>query len=316
MKIVKRKKEVMKHSSAVQITNSISLLQRRAWNILLARAFDELSSSDRYHIRVRELVEMLDYQSHDDSHLKEALEKLTTTAVKWNILGKDKSCEWGVFPLLAGAVIKQGVLTYAFSPFLKERLHHPQMYARISLSLQNKFQSKHALALYELCLDYFDIERDYGETPFIPLFEFRELMGVDEDEYAEFARFNEKVIKRAVQEINTLSDLYVTPRFERNKRKIDTVKFCIHRKTELTLPFESLDVAVPVPLQAGDYDAIFMKLSTEEQHTILLKAFHLLPDLVKQYDANGQPMLHDKLTRPLLMQLRNELLAKVPHQVV
>jgi plasmid replication initiation protein len=305
IKLSKRRKEVLKHSSAVQITNSITLLQRRAWNILLAKAYDDFDTTDRYQIRVRELVEMLDYKSHDDSHLKEALEKLTTTAVKWNILGKDKSCEWGVFPLLSGAVIRQGVLTYAFSPLLKERLHNPRMYARISLSLQNKFQSKHALALYELCLDYFDLERNYGETPFIPITEFRELMGVGEEEYPTFARLNDKVIKRAVEEINELSDLVVNVKHQRSKRKVEELKFCVFRKTELTLPFATAEEP-----QASEFDVLFERLSAEQQQHIIQEAFNLLPDFVKQYDGSELGVA-DKVIKPLLLQKRNELLKRM-----
>jgi plasmid replication initiation protein len=308
IKFSKRKKEVIKHSSAVQITNSISLLQRRAWNILLARAFDELSTSDRYQIRVRDLVEMLDYRSNDDAYLKEALEKLTTTAVRWNILRKDKS-EWGVFPLLAGAVIKQGVLSYAFSPFLKERLRNPRMYARISLSLQNKFQSKHALALYELCLDYFDFERAYGETPLIAVAEFRELMGVDDDEYPAFARLNEKVIKKAVNEINDLSDLFVTVRYERYQRKVEAIKFCINRKTELTLPFPAENLEVVTEMKnAAEYDAFFSQLSQEQQDNIMAEAFAALPDFIKDCHSPDKPNLEHRTTAMLLEQARNLLL--------
>lgn len=311
IKLSKRRREVLKHSSAVQITNSITLLQRRAWNILLAKAYDDFNSTEKYQIRVRELVEMLDYKSHDDAHLKEALEKLTTTAVKWNVLGKDKTCEWGSFPLLAGAVIRQGVLTYAFSPFLKERLNNPRMYARISLSLQNKFQSKHALALYELCLDYFDLERNYGETPFIPVAEFRELMGVDDEEYPEFARLNEKVIKKAVVEINALSDLVVNVRAQRNSRKIEGIKFCVFRKSEIALPFAAGEGAQ----QAADYEFLFSKLSLQKQQEILQAAFNMLPEFVKQYDAKDEPNVTDKVIKPLLMQKRNEILKRIFQQM-
>lgn len=304
IRLSKRKKEVIKHSSAIQITNSISLLQRRAWNILLAKAFDEFDSTERYQIRVKELVEMLDYNSNDDSHLKEALEKLTTTAVKWNILGKDKSCEWGIFPLLSGAVIRQGVLTYAFSPMLKERLHNPRMYARISLSLQNKFQSKHALALYELCLDYFDLERGYGETPYVSIAEFRELMGVDDEEYPSFARLNEKVIKKAVTEINAVSDLVVNVKMQRLKRKIEELKFCVFRKSELPLPFPGYDEL------SVDYDGVFSKLPPSEQATIMKDAFAMLPEFMKQY-GNNEPVVYDKLIKPLLIQKRNEILKRL-----
>jgi hypothetical protein len=312
IRLSKRKKEVIKHSSAVQITNSITLLQRRAWNILLARAYDELSNSDRYQIRVRDLVEMLDYHSNDDAYLKEALEKLTTTAVRWNILRKDKS-EWGVFPLLAGAVIKQGVLTYAFSPFLVERLRNPRMYARISLSLQNKFQSKHALALYELCLDYFDFERSYGETPLISVNEFRELMGVDADEYPVFARLNEKVIKKAVNEINDLSDLCVTVRYERFQRKIDAIKFCINRKTEIALPFstgEALEIVTEIT-SAVEYDLFFNRLGDDQQQKIMSEAFEMLPDFVRDYKPGNEPNYENRATEALLKQNRNILLDRM-----
>lgn len=334
MKFSKRKREVIKHSSAVQITNSITLLQRRAWNVLLARAFDDLSSADRYQIRVRDLVEMLDYNSNDDAHLKEALEKLTTTAVRWNILRKDQSTEWGVFPLLAGAVIKQGVLTYAFSPFLRERLHNPRMYARISLSFQNKFQSKHALALYELCLDYFDFERGYGETPFMSVESFRELMGVNDDEYQLFARLNEKVIKKAINEINALSDLAVSVRFERKMRRIDAIKFCVNRRMEMSLPFASIDASKTVSepssghqltqeqvleqqmqfaknakdAKDAEFELVFSKLSDGQKETVMLQAFEQLPPFVKDYVARLKPDTLDKSTQILLRHERDTIL--------
>jgi Initiator Replication protein len=323
IKFSKRKREVIKHSSAVQITNSITLLQRRAWNILLARAYDDMPSSDRYQMRVRDLIELLDYNSNDDAHLKEALEKLTTTAVRWNILRKDQSSEWGVFPLLAGAVIKQGVLTYAFSPFLKERLHNPRMYARISLSFQNKFQSKHALALYELCLDYFDFDRSYGETPYISVSQFRELMGVTDDEYQSFARLNEKVIKKAVIEINALSDLAVTVRFERKMRKIDALKFCVNRRTEMVLPFASIEppegaISTISGKQVSEqqileqqllkYERIFGQLTIDQQETVTLAAFEALPPFVKTYTTGNKPNITDKTTEILLRHERNLIL--------
>ena len=47
------------------------------------------------------------------------------------------------------------------------------MYARISLSLQNRFDSKHTQALYELCVDYRIDAKHYGETAFISIAGFR-----------------------------------------------------------------------------------------------------------------------------------------------
>jgi hypothetical protein len=41
------KKEVIKHSAAIQISSHITLLQRRMWNVLLANAYDELSTEEK-----------------------------------------------------------------------------------------------------------------------------------------------------------------------------------------------------------------------------------------------------------------------------
>ena len=42
-------------------------------------------------------------------------------------------------------------------------------------------------------------QRGQGETPFIPLEVFRELMGVESDEYVLFKALNRKVIKVAIE---------------------------------------------------------------------------------------------------------------------
>src|SRR3989454_8549973 len=39
-------------------------------------------------------------------------------------------------------------------------LYNPHMYARLSLLVQNRFESKHALTLWELCVDYLGAKRE------------------------------------------------------------------------------------------------------------------------------------------------------------
>ena len=83
------KKEVIKHSSAIQVSNKMNLLQRRAWNILLANAFNELlSKKDLFQINVKDLCNALEYSSHNDKYLKELLIQLLNITIKWNILRK------------------------------------------------------------------------------------------------------------------------------------------------------------------------------------------------------------------------------------
>ena len=121
------------------------------------------------------------------------------------------------------------------------------MYARLCLALQNRFSSKHALALWELCVDYLGSGRDYGETPYIPLAEYREMMGVGKDGYPKFRDFNQRVVKEPVAEINRVSDFLVSVDYQRQGRKVTALKFRIRRVALLPEAGHRAREAVPRP---------------------------------------------------------------------
>lgn len=123
--------EVIKASPAIQIQSKITFLQRRAWNVLLANAYNELPNTDIHHVNVSELARKLGFNSHNEDYLKETLEALVDCTVEWNILGKEKKQEWGVASLLASAKIKDGICTYGFAPHLRLQLHNPRIYYSI-----------------------------------------------------------------------------------------------------------------------------------------------------------------------------------------
>ena len=225
--------EVIKASPAIQIQSKITHLQRRAWNVLLANAYNELPNTDIYSVSVVELARKLGYASHDTEHLKETLEALVDCTVKWNILGKDNKQEWGVASLLASAKIKDGLCTYGFAPHLRLQLHNPRIYTKLNLRLQNRFTSRYALILWEVCFDYFDTDRDQGETPFIPLKTFKTLMGLEGTDYPVYKVLNQSVIKPAIKEINDLTNYHVEVEQKRLGRRIAELKFRITRIKEL-----------------------------------------------------------------------------------
>ena len=219
--------EVIKASPAIQIQSKITHLQRRAWNVLLANAYNELPNKDIHRVSVAELAKKLGFNSHNEEHLKETLKSLVDCTVEWNVLGKDKVGEWGVASLLAEVRIHDGICFYQFSHTLRLKLHNPRVYAKLNLRLQNQFSSRYALVLWEVCFDYFDTDRDQGETPFIPLEVFKGLMGLEKDEYSLFKELNRNVIKPAIKEINDLTGYLVEVEQKRLGRRIGKLKFRI-----------------------------------------------------------------------------------------
>jgi len=231
------KNTVIKHSATIQISNVVSLMQRKAWNILLANAYDELLDKEEHVISIQDLKQYLGFDSHNEQHLKGLLKALTSCQIEWNILDKDQLAEWTVCSFLAGATIKNGKVYYSYYKGLREKLFNPKMYARINLSMQNKFESKYALALYELFVDYYDVKRNCGETPWIEIQTYRKLMGIQPNEYKLFSDMKKRLITAPIEEINNVPgiDLLIETVY-RGQRPIEAVKFKIHSRSNSILP--------------------------------------------------------------------------------
>jgi replication initiator protein len=274
----KEENEVIKASAAIQIEGKITLLQRRAWNVLLARAYDELPAKERHAVRVPDLMRDLAYNSGDQEYLKDALEALVGCKLKWNILDKDGHTEWGVAALLAGAKISRGICVYEYGPTLREKLYNPHMYARLSLLVQNRFESKHALTLWELCVDYLGAKRDCGETPWIDIDAFRKIMGIEDSHYyaALFKKLKQKVITPALTEINRLSDFNVTVEYQHKGRRVTALKFKMRRVFLLPSPANTQAPLFPelddMPLLVKELRDV--GLSTQDALEVWQKGFH------------------------------------------
>jgi hypothetical protein len=127
--------------------------------------------------------------------------------------------------MLAQAVIKKGSshFTYAFSPVLRRRLYSPEIYARINLSIQRRFRSGYALALYENCVRF----RNVGTTGWIDLETWRKLLGVEADQYPVFKSFSQWVLKPAIREVSEHSDIKVSVEYRRKQRRVVAMRFKI-----------------------------------------------------------------------------------------
>lgn len=232
--------EVIKHSSSIQVHGKVGLLSRRAWNVLLSAAYDKLETQEEHTISMTELVEALEYNSNNWNPLKRALLEMMGIYVTWNALGKDHENDWGASSFMADIRIRagSGVLTYAYSPFMRRMLHNPSMFARIDLRLQNKFQSKYGFILHEIMYDYFDASRQAGETPWMSIEQLRQLMGVEPDAYPKMSELSRCVIGAAIREVNEHSEWDVEARYRRDQRRIVAVKFAAkgRRGARIKLP--------------------------------------------------------------------------------
>ena len=246
---------LVKHSGAVQISNrDIGLVQRKCYNVLLAAAYPHLKRQEIHQMRVWDLCKALEYRKIDD--LKESLEKLAGTVIKWNVLKtKDKS-SWAVSTLLAGARIDEdNVVYWSYEPYLRDKLANPAVYARISMAIQGRFRSKYALILYEIAVDAFIAINGITTTRWITLSEFRVMMGCETDKtYDQFMRLNNKIIKPSVREVNEMSDIHVEVEFQRQRHAFIALRYTITPKPGIVEEIRAIMANTEAPILDIDTD--------------------------------------------------------------
>lgn len=225
-----QRREVIKHSAAVQAENSVSLLAKKCFNVFLANAFYDLGHKRKFEMPLADLIDMLEYRSNDIRHLKKSIEMLMTTVISWDIFRQDRQAGWAATTMLASVQILDGIVTYSYSSFLQERFQHPAIYARINLRTQNLFESKYAQSLWELAVDIYDEKRGAGETRWIELETYKRFLGLKPEAYPEYKYFSQRAIREPVAEINRLTNFCVSIEQKRRLRKVIALKVRVAMK--------------------------------------------------------------------------------------
>lgn len=81
---------------------------------------------------------------------------------------------------------------------------------------------------------------------------FKELLGLQKDDYLVFSEFNRSVIKPAIKEINDLTDYRVEVEQKRIGRRIGELKFCITKVKQIPIReslFPDIENLLPVAIE-------------------------------------------------------------------
>lgn len=240
--------ELKKHVAAIHSSNKLSLVQRKIANALLFNAYDELLMKDEHQIHIKTLCNLIGYDSHDYKTIKKALVNLLSTVIEWNLVDGnklDKEGVWNASSIIADASIDGPVCTYSYSNKMKKLLYTPELYGRLNMMVQAKFQSSYGLALYENCIRYQNIE----QTPWFDISQFRKLMGIEEGKYTVFRDFKRRVLDKAMEEVNKYSPLHVTSKVQKQGRAVVAIQFSIKYANELSADQERADNDVSLSQQ-------------------------------------------------------------------
>lgn len=249
--VLSMKADVKKAIETIQCRNSFSLLQRKMYNVLLANAFsiEEANSNTTYRISIGLLCKLMGYDSKDYKTIKEKFRELRRMEIEWDITNEDGNHVWtNTSPLsLARIIHGEGICEYEFTPSLMPFIKKPAQYAKFSLAAQAKFKSSYGLALYENCERY----KKIGQTRYFDIATFRGLMGVSESEYKDFFAFKNRVISKAIEEVNKYADFEISPEYTKELKKIIGVRFYIKLKKVILEKMSFSDMSTE-PKKAGE----------------------------------------------------------------
>lgn len=232
--------DLKKHVAAIHSANKLTLVQRKIANALLFNAYHELAEKQEHQIHIRTLCELIGYNSNELNAIKKALVSLISTVIEWNLVDKerlDNTEVWNASAIIADASINGAICTYSYSNKMRQLLFRPEMYGRLNMQVQARFNSSYGLVLYENCIRYQNIQ----ETPWFDMLLFRKLMGVDEGKYAVFKDFRKRVIDIAVKEVNEYSGLTVDYLLKKVGRTPVAIKFSVEPSHPKLSSFSSIE---------------------------------------------------------------------------
>lgn len=247
-----KKREIIlslpKNIGAIQISNDLTLVERKIMNIILWNAFnierdniieDRSFNKDNkkfYSLDISEIETILGWGKYTQRvDIKKSLKKLVETSLQFNILSKQNtdSGKWNVTTSLLSEVVTQedsSDIFYAFSNSIKDIIIKPTLYGWINLEEQKGIDSKYTLALLEYLQGSIAISRrTETKTEYIAIDDYKKLVAGEYNKYDDFKDINRFLIKMPLQELNDKTSITAKASFQKQGRKVVGVSFNIKK---------------------------------------------------------------------------------------
>lgn len=203
----------------VEVT-PLTLTDRRIYNLLLENAWDSIDKAVIHTIGKARLR-----GSHNSNdRIGESIERLMAAIVKVKVT-KDGEKRIERVQLLGGNVeyeTPDGMLHYEIPPRLRRIIKHSTIFARLQKEVMFALSSKYALTLYEMVQKRGNLI--YRSSEDFSIDELRGVLGVPKGKLTTWSNLYNRAIKRAVEEVNQLSDHIVEVEPLKTGRRVTRIR--------------------------------------------------------------------------------------------
>lgn len=225
-------RRLQKNINIIQLdTSELTLLHRKSINVLFHNyiqqcAYYNVDHLDEVTIPIDTLKQLTNYKNKNGKSFFAEMRRMKKCSVYCLYKQDDETIQSDITLIhYIEERIEKGVFVYEVSKRIMNILYNPQTYTTLMLGIARIFTSKHSLSLWENCHCYLYKK----ESPFFDIDSLKKLLGVSK-KYEEFKVFNQKVLKKAIDEVNNISDLAIEPIYRRDsKRNITHIAFKINR---------------------------------------------------------------------------------------
>ena len=186
-----------------EISDGLSLADRRTYNLLLANAWDNISEPVLHPIRLHELRS----SNQDNARPRDSFRRLMKVVIAFDVI--EDGIKREVLSKLLGPCKldynPQGLAYYTFPEPIRMAVESSTVFARLRRDLLCQFRSKYALSLYEMVQKRVNLSFKTSED--FTLEELRKKLGVEKEKYQKLCDLKTRVLKPAVAEVNEISDV-------------------------------------------------------------------------------------------------------------
>lgn len=251
-----------KAAGAIQVSNNLSVLSRKFFNVMLAVALPQLGTRREFAISISSLKLALRLETNNYDHIEAAMLALMTQPVQWSIIEPDTGNPAILTTtLMAQSIRDDDVFRFSFADGLAERLLDPELFGMINVNLVASITNKMALALYENATVY------ENWSPWVELPKFCDLLGVRES--IAWNDLQDRYLKPAVEEVRKHTGVLIEYEALRKGRggKVTAIRLRRH--------IDDAPQTGQLELLTDDVDASLIEMLTTEFELTRREAFNI-----------------------------------------
>lgn len=221
----------------------LTLVIRRLFHFLLYCTHHD-GIQETYRRPLQEVMTQIAYNSENTEELKERLREMRNMSIEWNVDDR-KETRWGTSGMLATVEIVTpkfagcSMVEWTLAPYVRDRVVDTSTYTELSLRIHTRLRSNASVGLYEICSRYKNMLNHMTPARSWKWW-WAQVNGEPEasiSEKTEYRYFYRDTLKKAIEEVNEISDIKIAVIPLKKGRTIEKLQFSVYRKEEPpTLP--------------------------------------------------------------------------------